>query len=420
MDITNQVDSIVENLVKQIETRLNARVDNLVNQALGERLNAIDYEKKLNWLASAKLDNLIAGMEVDQSRVQERLDAVADVVVNNFESETKRLATEHVKHKLYNEIDVNHTVREIVLTEISRKLATFAFPKSSIPGDAINAQSLVVSGNNVRGGIIQNFNSNGIEDKSSSVQMTLLDAGVVVENKIVSLGLEVKGQTVIEGDLHIKGDVPMTGTFGQRIIENTVAATKASLNTELFDGFSATIFERIAQHGIDLNKVTLNGNPIFDGAKLSYGITDTNITRLGLVKDLQTAGEALISQTLYVGDKRVGVNTLEPGHALSVWDQEVEIGFSKRERDVAWIGTPREQTLVLSANRKDNLVLNKDGTVSVNQLYIGQQEIGFSAGTPGQAAPKGSVLFNSNPGPGQPAGWLSLGNGVWSRFGTLS
>lgn len=420
MDITNQVDNIVENLVKQIEARLNTRVDNLVNEALSKRLDNIDYEKKLNWLASAKLDNLISGMEVDQSRVQERLDAVADVVVNNFGQETKRLATEHVKNKLYNEIDVNHTVREIVLTEISKKLATFAFPKASIPGEAINSQSLTISGNNVRGGVIQNFNSNGIEDKSTQVQMTLLDAGVVVENKIISLGLEVKGQTVIEGDLHIKGDVPMTGTFAKRLIDNTIAATRESLNAELFDGFSATLFDRIAEHGIDLSKVTLNGNPVFDGPKLNYGITDTNITRLGIVRDLQSAGEALLSQTLYVSDKRVGINTLEPGHALSIWDQEVEIGFSKRERDVAWIGTPREQTLVLSANRKDNLTLNKDGTVSINTLYIGQQEIGFNSGTPGHAAPKGSVLFNNNPGPGQPAGWISLGNGAWSRFGTLS
>jgi hypothetical protein len=420
MDITNQVDSIVENLVKQIETRLNARVDNLVTAALTQRLDNIDYEKKLNWLASTKLDGLIAGMEVDHTRVQERLDAVADQVVNSFEAETKRLATEHVKHKLYNEIDVNHTVREIVLTEISKKLATFAFPNASIPGDAINSRTLIVSGNNIRGGTIQNFNSNGIEDKSTQVQMTLLDAGVVIENKIISLGLEVKGQTVIEGDLHIKGDVPMTGTFAQRIIENTVAATKQSLNTELFDGFSSTLFERIQEHGIDLNKLTLNGNPVIDGSKLSYSVTDTNITRLGLVRDLQTTGEALLSQTLYVGDKRVGINTLEPGHALSVWDQEVEIGFGKRERDVAWVGTPRDQTVVLSANRKDNLVLNKDGTVSINELYIGQQQIGFSAGTPAHGATKGSVLFNSAPGPGQPAGWISLGNGAWSRFGTLS
>ena len=34
MDVTQQVDSIVDGLVKQIETRLNARVDQLVQAAL--------------------------------------------------------------------------------------------------------------------------------------------------------------------------------------------------------------------------------------------------------------------------------------------------------------------------------------------------------------------------------------------------
>lgn len=419
MDVTQQVDSIVEGLVKQIETRLNARVDQMVQAALQERLDTIDYEKKLNWLASAKLDNLIAGMEVDQTRVQTRLDEVADQVVNGFEAETKRLATEHVKHKLYNDIDVNHVVREIVVTEISKKLATFAFPRGSIPGQAIDVRSLEITGDNVRGGIIKNFASNGIDDKSTNVQMTLLDQGVVIENKIISLGLEVKGQTVIEGDLHIKGDVPMDGPFFQRIINNTVEATKKSLNTDLFEGYSNTIFERIRENGIDLNKVTFNGNELITGNKLSYGITDTNITRLGMVRDLQTAGEALLSQTLYTSNKRVGINTLEPAHALTVWDEEIEVGLSKRERDVAWFGTPREQTLILSANRKNNLTLNRDGSVTVEKLFLGQLEVGSSDSTPKDAAPKGSVRFNSDPKSGGPAGWVSLGGGAWSRFGTL-
>lgn len=419
MDVTQQVDSIVEGLVKQIETRLNARVDQMVQAALSDKLDAIDYEKKLNWLASAKLDNLIAGMEVDQTRVQTRLDEVADQVVNGFEAETKRLATEHVKTKLYNEIDVNHVVREIVVTEISKKLATFAFPRSSIPGQAIDVRTLEITGDNVKGGIIKNFASNGIDDKSTNVQMTLLDQGVVIENKIISLGLEVKGQTVIEGDLHIKGDVPMDGPFFQRIINNTVEATKKSLNTDLFEGYSNTIFERIRENGIDLNKVTFNGNELITGNKLSYGITDTNITRLGMVRDLQTAGEALLSQTLYTSNKRVGINTLEPAHALTVWDEEIEVGLSKRERDVAWFGTPREQTLILSANRKNNLTLNRDGSVTVEKLFLGQLEVGSSDSTPKDVAPKGSVRFNSDPKSGGPAGWVSLGGGAWSRFGTL-
>lgn len=419
MDVTQQVDSIVDGLVKQIETRLHARVDQLVNSALQEKLDLIDYDKKLNWLASAKLDTLISAIEIDHTHVQARLDAVSDQVVTGFADETKRMATEHVKHKLYNEIDVNHVVREIMVSEITKKLATFAFPRSSIPGSAIDSASLAMSGNNIKGGTIQEFGSTGIQDKSTQVQMTLLDQGVVIENKLISLGLEVRGQTVIEGDLHITGNVPMDGSFFQKIIDNTVAATKSELNADLFEGFTDTIFQRIRDQGLDLNKITLDGNEIVVGNKLSYTINDTNITRLGLVRDLQTTGDSLFGQTLYVGQKRVGINTLEPGHAFSVWDQEVEIGFSKRERDVAWIGTPREQSVVLSANRHDNVVLNKDGSVSVQKLFIGPMELGSSAGTPSDVAPKGAVRFNSDPKSGSAAGWVSLGGGAWSRFGTL-
>jgi hypothetical protein len=419
MDVTKQVDSIVSNLVRDIESGVNSRIDNLIIQALTKRLEDFDYEKKINYLASIKLDGVIANMNVDQERVQARLNEVADTVVNNFDGEARRLATDHVRTKLHNDIDINAVVREIILVEISKKLSTFNFPRNSIPGEAVDSRKLEISGNNIKGGIIKNFSSSGIDDRSTEVQMTLLDQGVVVENKIIALGLEVKGQVVIEGDLHIKGKVPMENEFFKTLVDNAVEATRTSLGPDIFEGFSNTIFERIRENGLDLTKITLDGNEVITGNKLSYGVTDTNINRLGMVKDLQTTGESYFSQTLYVGDKRVGINTLEPGHAFSVWDQEVEIGFGKRERDVAWVGTPREQSVVLSSNRKDNLVLNKDGSVSIQKLYIGQVELGTSEATPNDSAPKGSVRFNSNPNPGGPAGWISLGGGAWSRFGTL-
>ena len=116
---------------------------------------------------------------------------------------------------------------------------------------------------------------------------------------------------------------------------------------------------------------------------------------------------------------RVGINTRDPQHALSVWDQEVEIGFTKRQRDVGMLGTPREQSLILSANRHDNLVLNHDGSITVNRFFLRGTEIGVVDATPSTAAPRGSVMFNGNPTPGSPAGWISLGDGAWTRFGTL-
>jgi hypothetical protein len=420
MEPITEVDNLVDGLVQKIEARVLSRLETLITQSIAQRLDTIDYDKKVNYLASAKLDNVIAGMEVDQSRIQQRLDLVADVVVNNFEAEARRMAAEHVKKKLYNDMDINHVVREIVATEIGGKLSTFAFPRGSIKGETIDARTLSISGDQIKGGVIKDFASNGIEDKSSQVQMTLLDAGVVIENKMITLGLEVKGQTVIEGDLHIKGDVPPDSQFFKQIIKHSIAGVKESLNEELFQGFSYTLFERIRDSGIDLKTITMDGQAIIDGNKLNAGITETNITRLGVVKDLQTTGEALMSDTFYVGNKRVGVNTIEPKHSLSIWDQEVEVGVGKRQRDTAWIGTPRDQDVILSAANKDNIVLTKDGSVQIDNLVLNGVQFGMSTGTPNHSAPKGSVLFNSNPSPGSPAGWISLGGAAWTRFGSLA
>ena len=72
MDVTSQVDSIVNNLVRDIETRLNTRVETVVNQYLDQKLESFDYEKKLNWLASVKLDGMIANLDLDKTSIQQR------------------------------------------------------------------------------------------------------------------------------------------------------------------------------------------------------------------------------------------------------------------------------------------------------------------------------------------------------------
>jgi hypothetical protein len=155
------------------------------------------------------------------------------------------------------------------------------------------------------------------------------------------------------------------------------------------------------------------------GNKLNYGIVDTNIQRVGQLKDLQTAGETLLSETLYVGKDKVGIGTIEPGHSLSVWDQEVEIGVGKRLKDTGWIGTPRNQNLIISANNQDNLVIAADGSVQVKQLTVNKISIISTPQVPSGIYPKATVAFNENPAPGQPIGWVSLGNGSWSKFGTI-
>lgn len=420
MDISKQVDTIVDGLVRQIQSKLDSQIEALVTTKLESALAAIDFEQKLNWLASIKLDSLIAGMDIDKKVVMDRISQVSDTVVDSITNEARTMALTSVRNRMFNEIDTSRVIREAAADEIRRNIQTFAFPAASIPSEAIQTDGLKISAANLKGGVISNFSSTGIEDKSTKVQMTLLDQAVVIENQIVSMGLNVKGTTVLEGDLIINGSVPERSEFFKKLVADISAATRDNLNTELFEGYSNVIFENIRKEGLDLNRITINGAEVIKGNQLNYGIVDSNLKKIGILDDLQVSGDTLLAQTLAVMKNRVGINTKDPGHALSVWDQEVEIGFGKRERDTAWINTPRGQQLIIGVGKHDNLIVDNDGLVKVKSLDIGSVRFITSDTVPNYEAPPGVIAWNSNPTSGSSIGWVSLGGTAWSRFGIIT
>jgi hypothetical protein len=250
--------------------------------------------------------------------------------------------------------------------------------------------------------------------------MTILDEAVVIENSMVAMGLNVKGTTVLEGDLIINGKVPERSEFFKKLVTDISTATRESLSTEMFEGFSNIIFDNIRKEGLDLDRITIGGTEVIKGNQLNYGITDSNLKKIGILDDLQVSGDTLLAQTLAVMKNRVGVNTKDPGHALSVWDQEVEIGFGKRERDVAWINTPRGQKIIIGVGKNDNIVVDDEGQVQVKSIDIGSVKHTSSDTVPDYNAPLGVIAWNSRPAPGSSIGWVSLGNGSWSRFGIIN
>lgn len=420
MDIANQVDSIVEGLVRQIQAKLDSQVEQIVSTKIQEAIAAIDFENKLNWLASIKLDNLINELEIDKDTVMARVDQVSDIVVRNVQDEARELATNLVQQRMYTGVDIGTIVKDAAGDEIRKNLQDLTFPARSIPASAIQVSDLVITADQIQGGTIKKFSSAGIDDRSKEVQMTLMDEGVVVENRIISMGLEVKGTAVFDGEVVINGDIPEHSAIYKKILAHTVTKTREELNQELFEGYTSVIFDNIRNEGLDLSRITLNGTEVLKGDQLNYGIIDTNIQRLGVLKDLRVNGEVDINDTVYVGKGRVGFNTKDPSNALSVWDQEVEIGMGKRERDTAFIGTPRPQTLIIGAGTKDNIVLDKEGNVRVQSLVLdGIKFIAVDA-APNFAGEAGTIAWNRKPAAGSSIGWVCMGGAVWSRFGILA
>ena len=310
-------------------------------------------------------------------------------------------------------------VNEIVSSKLESIIKLHEFPESSIPHASINFKGLTLSGDHIKAGIIENFGSNGIEDRSTFVQLTLMDHASAFEGPVWAPEVQVKGNLTVDGNLIIHGDVDATSPAFIKLVEHSRDEVKKSLNEELFKSYSDIIFKSIRDQGIDLDRLTQAGKEVIAGNKLGYHITDTNIQRVGILHDLQTKGENLLSNTLYVTDSRVGVNTMDPSATFVIWDEEVEMLVTKRRQDTGYIGTARFQKLIVGSNNKENIMLNTDGSVEINKLSIGKVQMISALNIPNYEGHRGDIVWNEIPDHGTPIGWVCLGSTRWAKFGTV-
>jgi len=359
-------------------------------------------------------------MDIDKQLKQIVENIIAEVNTN-IQSQVESIVREQVS-ALVRTIPLQTYFNQMFAGSLANE--QFEFPAESIPAESVQSANLRISGSQVAGGIIANFGSTGIDDKATACQLTILDDVTVVENNLLTKDLTVKGaatiegSTTIEGDLIVNGRVPESSPMYVSIVNSVANNVLTGLDQTLFNRYSTLVFQQITQNGLDLTKITVNGREVITGNTLSSDITVSNLQKLGVLKELQVSGETLLDDTLYAASKRVGINTLQPTQALDIWDQEIEIGLGKLEKNTATISVPRTgQQLVIDSNGQRNITVLPDGSTTVKRLNIGRTSIYSSDLPPAVDEPKGTVVFNSNPTLGGPLGWVSLGGAKWANFG---
>jgi len=412
MDLSKQLDTIVSGIVEEIQSRVSDSVTNAVRQELVKQLDKYDFDGVISKLAAEKVATRVSSLEFDQDALQKRINNATGTIVNNVQEQANKDISLLV-NKQISQIDFNKKFTDAMSTVIDNRIQDLRFPENSISAASIKISEIELSGDQINGGIIKNFGSTGIDDKATECVMTILDAAVVVENNLVTLDLTV------QGNLDVKGTVPETSPFYIQLTSAVTKSVQEGLDTELFSGFSDTIFNKIATNGLDLNKITVDQKTIIEGNRIGYSITESNLQKLGLLKELQVQGETQLAETLYVGNKRIGINTLEPSAALAIWDEDIEITVSKLKDSTGRIATPRNQALVLGSNKNNNIILNTDGSANIDDLRIGSMRFSTSDKPPSFASTKGHIVFNSNPTLGGPLGWVCLGAANWANFGIV-
>jgi len=420
METQDHLNQIVQNITDQITSQVQANIAESINQQISAAINGIDIAAIINTQLSSKLDIKLNQLPINSSTIEAELNNRLADVVTATTAQVQNRAIQHTQEsvaRLVSGVNFPELCQAALNQAIEKQ--TFEYPSGSIPASAVDFSQAVISGDNVTGGIIKNFGSTGIEDQATACQLTIMDDATVVENNLLTQNLTVKGTTTIEGDLHVTGTLSPTSTLFTTLVSAATNNVQSNLNQVVFASYADMVYDQIKNKGLDLGKITLNGQDIVVGSALSVGITNSNLQTVGVLQSLQVQGEGYLSQTLYTNAGRVGINTVEPDSVLSVWDQEVEISMGKQSSNTGIIQTNRNQTLIVGANGKNNLTLTPDGATTVAQLNIGQVTLLSSAVPPTTNMAQGTIVFNANPTLGGPLGWVSLGDARWANFGLV-
>jgi hypothetical protein len=403
-DVTAKVlEQVQQQLFSVVTDTVNARIESLVNSNIVS--NAIDN----------RIDLSIAQYHPDMTSIDAKIQSVVGQLSNGVAGDLNVHIQRMVSEKL-NSIDVDGIVNFRIQQKIENS-GKIELPKHSIDLEALDLTQLTIGGDQVSGGVIKNFGSTGIDDQATECKVTILDQGTVFENTLYAPRIEVKGGALIDGDLEILGNIVNNSAY-QQIVSDAASSAKETITDEVLQQHQAIIFDRIQNEGLDLSKVTFNGRTLVDNDRL-VGVVNSQLRTVGTLQDLQTSGETLLSETMYTTNKRVGINTMDPKTALSVWDEEIEIGIGKNQKGIGRISVERENSLILGSNGNDNVTLNSDGSTTINTLKINNMSFTTAQTPPSYSAQRGAVVFNENPTIGGPLGWVSLGDARWANFGII-
>jgi len=319
-----------------------------------------------------------------------------------------KFVTETVEAQVNKELakfNVQQTVQQQAQATVTDLLTKLDIPDKGIKNSSIDWDGFSFSTDMVKGNFT-NITSTGFTDNAENIELTIDERGVVVHNNLTTnhvgaINVEVEHLTVTDNaefnNATFKGDVNIIG----KLTADSLGSLQEQLN--------------------DKQSYTINGKTVLSENTLGPSIIESNLRRIGNLKELQVEGEVLLGDSLYVSPTgRVGINTDEPTHALTLWDQEVCLTVGKLQKDTAVIGTERNQDIVLKSGTNNNATLKADGTTVIEKPVLNGKTFTTSAMSPGYAGQLGDICWNSKPQQGQPIGWVCIGGAQWCNFGIIT
>ena len=363
-----------EKITQQLEPKIAALVNDalghidiaaLVEQTIHNRLNSTEFAQHVDTVIARHLDS----------------NAIKTVALDRAVDANRKIMLDHMPTAVTN---VNARVDQVLEELVAARVKSAKWPDKAIDGRLINTDSLAITTQNIK----DYTPLVGIEDFASTVQLTVLDGSVVVEQQFIAKNIQ--SETLEVEQLSVSSLDTAQPWYGE--LQSSILAQVPTAKN--YDDDIELINKKIKR--MDSNERTF--------------------------KELDVSGEALLSDVLYTtpGNKRVGINTMDPSDALTVWDNEVEITFGKHSNQTAYIGTRRRQDVAIGANNTVGLVLKSSGDIVLDKPVLCGRSVSSAKIMPGYAARKGDIVLNDLPKVGAPVAWICIDGIKWAEFGTIN
>ena len=392
----------------QIQVDIADLVDRQIKSTLEAHLGNIDLSSMVSTALTAAVNSLVAQMAIEVSnKLTKRRDLdqeVRDISFAQSKEHIQRQASIAARQAL-GSIDITSIIESEVRSNLNANIENYSFPHSSIPANAINWKDISFSGDVIKGGTLKDFNSNGIQDRSTSCQLTIIDGMVVVEDQLVTR--HSRSDLVEARTLKVDQKIEL-GEAAQQQIHGIIKSVISSQQLEAWP--------------LDDSKIVANnGRLILDKNTLGPSVMTSNLRRLGALEDLKVTGAAKFSETMLIGEhRRVGINTEEPAGALSIWDDDAEITIARQSPRNMFVGSTRQSNLSLGTNFKSQVTITPDGAGFADPVTV--QGIRFSVedSVPDRVGQPLEIAMVRNATPGQPRFYICEGGNRWSVLGAIA
>jgi hypothetical protein len=391
--MTDTID-INEEIQKVLTQKINSVTNNIdIDVIILERIDDYIFKRAgIQQACAQQISTLVK--EID---IEERID---DYIKQN--ASVQQLLAEKI-NSILNNVDIGSIILERIDDYINERASSGKLSRGVVSHEQVDWTDYVLPAAHVGSGIIKNFASEGIEDRSTEINLTVLDGQVIIENETITNHLTVVDSATINNL-----------SVNKLIINNGLVINDTSFAEQIKGLIDDRIIQKNNENTWDTYGKSLKSNNtiLIDNTRLGNTVVESNLRKLGRLTSLAVTGTTELAESVFIENGKLGINTDEPSGALTVWDEESELSIRKYKNRNMYIGSTRDSELTLGVGGDAVLSIKKDG-IETNSVKVGNITISNGNKEPNKTGAPGDLVINDAGAVGQPWAWRCIGGNKW-------